>query len=145
MESMEVKMTKIVYNACYGGFSISDEAVERYAEIKGITLYADNDKWGNNYYLCPVEDYNDICFQEENSPVSPERYARSSALYFSRRDIDRADPVLAQVVEELGDRANGDFAKLEIEEVPTGTLYRIDEYDGMENVILSGGYDWKVA
>ena len=138
-------MTKIVYNACFGGFSISDEAVLRYAEIKGITLYADNAKWGTNYYLCPVEDYNDICFQEENSPVSPERYARSNALYFSRDDISRADPVLAQVVEELGDRANGDFAKLRIEEVPAGTLYRIDEYDGRETVMTQDGYDWKVA
>ena len=138
-------MTKIVYNACYGGFSISDEAVERYAEIKGITLYTDNHKWGNHYYLCPVEDYNIICFEEENAPVGPGRYARSNALRFSRRDISRADPVLAQVVEELGDRANGSYAKLKIEEVPAGTLYRIDEYDGMETVMTQDGYDWNVA
>lgn len=145
MESMEVKMTKIVYNACYGGFSISDEAVERYAEIKGITLYSDNDKWGNHYYLCPVEEFNEIYKEEDNAPVGPGRYARSNALCFSRRDISRADPVLAQVVEELGDRANGSYAKLEIEEVPTGTLYRIDEYDGRETVMTMDGYDWNVA
>ena len=26
-------MTKIVFNACFGGFGLSDEAMERYAEI----------------------------------------------------------------------------------------------------------------
>lgn len=138
-------MTKIVYNACYGGFSISDEAVERYAALKGITLYADNNRWGNHYYLCPVDEYLIIFKQEENAPVGPERYARSNALCFSRNSISRADPVLAQVVEELGDRANGRYAKLKIEEVPAGTLYRIDEYDGMETVMTVDGYDWDIA
>lgn len=32
-------MTKIVYNTNYGGFGLSDAAIMRYAEIKGITLY----------------------------------------------------------------------------------------------------------
>ena len=139
-------MTKIVYNACYGGFSISDEAVERYAEIKGITLYPEIDKYGYPvYYLCPVEEYNKIYEEDSNAPVLPGRFDRSNALCFSRCDIDRADPVLAQVVEELGDRASGNFAKLRIEEVPAGTLYRIEEYDGYESVMTQDGYDWNVA
>ena len=45
-------MAKIVYNACYGGFSLSDEAIMRYAEIKGITLYSSKSKYGlTNYTL----------------------------------------------------------------------------------------------
>jgi len=131
-------MTKIVYNACYGGFSLSQAAINRYAEIKGITLYDD-------CYLCPADEYDRIVEEERLNPVGPDRYARSNALYFSDRDIERTDPALVQVVEELGDKANGDFAKLYITEVPAGTLYRIDEYDGLESVMTNDDYDWKVA
>lgn len=48
--------------------------------------------------------------------------------------------MLVQVVEELGDKANGEYAKLRIEEVYGS--YRIDEYDGNESVMTSGDYDW---
>ncbi len=139
-------MAKIVYNACYGGFSLSDEAIMRYAEIKGIKLYSSVSKFGlTNYYLCQPEEYDRILAEENSKPIGPGRYAQSNELYFSDRDIDRADPVLAQVVEELGDRANGSHAKLRIEELPAGTLYRIDEYDGIESVMTQDAYEWKVA
>ena len=39
MTPVERKMTKIVYNACHGGFGLSEVAIRPYAEIKGITLY----------------------------------------------------------------------------------------------------------
>lgn len=138
-------MTKIVYNACYGGFGLSHEAVMRYAEIKGITLYTNKDKFGASYFLCPVEEYERIIAEEESTPVAPGRFDRSSALYFSVRDIERTDPVLVQVVEELGEAASDRFAELCIYNVSPGTLYRIDEYDGMENVMTQDGYDWNVA
>ena len=34
----------VVFNGCYGGFSLSDAGVRRYAEIKGIQLYAEHDR-----------------------------------------------------------------------------------------------------
>lgn len=58
---------------------------------------------------------------------------------------NRADPVLVQVVEELGDRANTRFSDLRIKDVPAGTKYRIDEYDGHESVMTIDDYDWSVA
>ena len=99
-----MKMTKIVYNACYGGFGLSDEAMRRYCEIKGIA---------------------------------------EETIYDG--DIERTDPVLVQVVEELGDKANGDCAMLRIAELSAGTLYRIDEYDGLEQVCTQDDYAWSVA
>jgi hypothetical protein len=39
---------------------------------------------------------------------------------------------LIQVVEELGDGANGYFAKLKIVEIPDDVLWQIEEYDGKE-------------
>jgi hypothetical protein len=138
-------MTKIVYNACYGGFSLSNEAIRRYAEIKGITLYSEKDSMFTHYYLCPPEEFRRLQDEDADNPVSVGCYDRSNAMYFSDRDIDRADPALVQVVEELGDRANGMCAKLCIEDVPAGTLYRIDEYDGFESVETKDTYEWKMA
>ncbi len=135
-------MTKIVYNACYGGFGLSDEAIERYAELKGITIYKNNKReFGiSHYYRCPVEDY--LRIQDECNESGD--HSKSNGLYYYP-DYDRADPILVQVVEELGDAANRSCADLQIEEVPAGTLYRIDEYDGKESVMTQRDYDWKVA
>lgn len=138
-------MTKIVYNACYGGFGLSHEAVMRYAELKGIKLYSEQQYSTYCYYRIPVEEYNRIRAVEQAKPVGPGRFKESNAAYFSPTSIERTDPILVQVVEELGERANGDYAKLMIEEVPAGTLYRIDEYDGYESVKTHDTYDWSVA
>ena len=61
-------------------------------------------------------------------------------------DVKRDDPVLAQVVEELGEGANASHAYLNIREIPKGTLYRIDTLeDGMESVDTYDDYEWSVA
>lgn len=139
-------MTKIVYNRCYGGFNLSHEAVMRYAEISGITLYYKDVFSGfKTYYRVPIEEFEAINAEEANAPVSPERYARSNAMSFSSSDFSRSDPILVQVVEELGKDANGNCADLQIVELPAGTLYRIDEYDGNESVMTQDDYEWSVA
>jgi hypothetical protein len=138
-------MTKIVYNACYGGFGLSHEAVMRYAEIKGMTLYSEKTSLLTHYYHCPPEDYKRIREEVEANPVRAGSYVLSNSLYFSYRNIERTDPALVQVVEELGEAAGGQFAKLCIKELPAGTLYRIDEYDGYETVETNNSYEWKVA
>ena len=63
----------------------------------------------------------------------------------SRSDINRADPALVQVVEELDDEANTRFSDLRITELPVGTKYRIDEYDGNESVCTIDDYEWSIA
>jgi len=60
-------------------------------------------------------------------------------------EMDRSDPVLVQVVETLCDKAGAPGTSLAIADVPTGTRYRIDEYDGSETVMTVDDYDWKVA
>jgi len=32
-------MNKVVYNACYGGFGLSNKAIELYAELSGFKLF----------------------------------------------------------------------------------------------------------
>lgn len=113
-------MAEIVYNACYGGFSLSDEAVRMYLDLKGYKYTEDF-----SYFVTPfkVEGWED----------------------FYDRDIDRADPILVEVVKKLGDKANGSCAKLRIEDLPKGTLYRITEYDGYESIETKDDLDWCVA
>lgn len=65
--------------------------------------------------------------------------------YGGGRSLDRTDPILIQVVEQLGDKADGDCAKLVIEDLEKGALYRITEYHGYESIELSYDVDWSVA
>lgn len=57
--------------------------------------------------------------------------------------IERHDPLLIQVIEEMGEEASGSCAKVRIAEIETNT-YRIDEYDGMESVETKDDIDWTV-
>jgi len=90
---------KVVYNNCYGGFGLSEEAEKLYMKYSG----KENLTWSD--FLC----------------------------------IPRHDPILVRVVEELKD-SSGICADLDIEEIPDGTPYIIDEYDGLERVVTS--IDW---
>ena len=51
-------------------------------------------------------------------------------------DIERHDPILVAVVEELGDEVNDVFSELTIIDIPEGYDYTIDDYDGFETVEL---------
>ena len=127
-------MTKLVINVCFGGFGISDLAVERYAEIKGIKIYKSSEKvvYGYSYYLCPEEEYLQI--QEEEDKNYAGSYSRTNALTFSSYELERTDPILIQVVEELGEASFGPYSELKIVEIPNGVSYSIEEYDGNEHV-----------
>lgn len=110
---------KIVYNACYGGYGLSEAAILRYAELAGIKLYPEKEySWCTAYYL--------------TSPTGHEQdnYNRDT---FETDSIERHDPLLVQVVEELGADANSPFSKLTIYKTDS-RMYRIDEHDGYETV-----------
>ena len=61
---------------------------------------------------------------------APTEIPRDCWWYYN--DLDRDDPILVEVVEELGEKANARFAKLAITEVPDGVSWGIEEYDGQE-------------
>jgi hypothetical protein len=113
-----VIMTKVVINRCYGGFSLSRAAVLRAREISG------DPKWGGPTIL------GDVC--ENGTHVNYD--------YGVINEIPRHDPVLVQVVEELGSAASREISKLIIEEVYGP--YRIHEYDGMERIETPDDMDW---
>lgn len=47
---------------------------------------------------------------------------------------ERNNPLLVQVVEELGAKANDTFADLKIVDIPDDVEWYIHEYDGLESV-----------
>lgn len=107
---------KVVINRCFGGFGLSDEAVERYAELKGINIVKDEkDSFGGGtWHIDGIQDDDH---------------------YFSSYSIkDRSDPILIQVVEEMGESADGWCSELSIVEIPDDVEWHIHEYDGLEHI-----------
>ena len=86
----------IMYNTCYGGFSVSNSAIEEYRR------------------QCPE--------------------AQEVSCY----SVERHDPVMVGIVQRMGERANGQCAKINLKEISAEYLgfYEIDAYDGMEHVII---------
>lgn len=104
-------MNKVVYNDCYGGFSLSREAILLARELSG------NPEWGGAIIKGDKGEDGELCEHE-----------------YGYVEVARHDPVLVRVVEELGKKASGSVANLRIKEIK-GSVYRIDEYDGAESVV----------
>lgn len=111
-------MTKIVINTIFGGFGLSDKAMLEYAKRKDIPVYPEKHMGCTIFYLNPKD-------------VSPPEIFRKH-LYC--RDIDRSDPILVDIVEEMREKANGEYAKLKVVDVPNDINWEIHEYDGAESI-----------
>lgn len=132
---------KIVINNCFGGFGLSHEAMLRYFEIKGITVYPEQGKdyWEHwTYWTTKPEDRLPSKEGDEFHKMSiKDRLAYNkqwSEQTVYERDIARNDPALVQAVEELGSKANGKYSELKVVDVPDNLLWHISEYDGCESV-----------
>jgi hypothetical protein len=71
------------------------------------------------------------------SSIACEMYATINNLAlqdFSEYEISRDDATLVMIVEQLGQAANGSYARLKIVEIPANVQWQIDEYDGVEHV-----------
>ena len=102
---------KIVINQCYGGYGLSDAAIERYAELSGITTYPEKSKYSSG---------STIFWEDEERTVE-------------LTNPERNDPLLIQAIEELGTVvASGQFSELSIVEIPDDVVWEIEEYDGIE-------------
>lgn len=131
----------VVINAKHGGFRLSPEAIELYLEIKGIACWPEpNRKFGSvvgpTYWLVAPEHRVDDPDAETWHSMSMAERQRHNQLYsrqtFSDSDLDRDDPVLVQVVRELGSAAGSRYSELKIVEIPSDVEWIIEEYDGLE-------------
>jgi hypothetical protein len=104
---LKKKKTKVVYNACFGGFSLSGAAYEWLMardpslNLEQVPKYEDFVRWD---------------------------------------DRPRHHPLLVECVETLKKKANGAFAELRIAKVDG--KYRIDSYDGCEDVQVPEDIEW---
>lgn len=131
-------MKKVILNKCFGGFDVSKEAYMLYAKKKGLTLYLYESEFINRKFIYKkVNDDNSI-FRHyfikdmgDNVEISNEDYEKY-CLYL--KDEHREDPILIEVVEELGEKTSGRFGNLKVVEIPDDLEYVIDEYDGIETL-----------
>lgn len=103
---------KVVINRCYGGFSVSRKAVLLARKLSG------NPKWGGPTIKGDIYDDG----------------TKADCDYGYVYGVERHDPILVQVVEKLGKKANGSLAELSVVEVPDGVKYTIEDYDGIEHI-----------
>ena len=105
---------KVVYNTCYGGFTLSEE---------GVRFMADR---GNKDCIQLIE----------------EGRAADGWSMYDECDTPRHDALLVIAVETLGsERASGFCAELDIHTLK-GNRYVIHEYDGVETVVEPHDINW---
>ena len=133
---------KIVINECYGGFGLSKEACQRYFDLKGQQVWIEVDKKYPaldmfTVWLVSPEERLEIKEGEAYHKMSRDErtdynWKYSQQIWYQGDNLTRNDPILVQVVEEMGDKAWGRYAKLAIVEIPDDVQWIIEENDGME-------------
>ena len=107
---------KVIINRDFGGFGLSDKAFEKLLERKGVAFESvRSDKYDMVHYYAQGH------ADDEEHYLSPYDYYH-----------DRADADLIAIVEEMGEEANGNYASLDIIEIPDGVDWQVEEYDGSE-------------
>ena len=114
---------KIVINRCWGGFGISDSAIEALLNRKGIAW----EKTPSKYHLGNAE------YWAKGFSGVPEYQLDTYEWWLLTEK--RSDPDLVAVVEQLGEKADGFSAELKIVDIPDGISWEIQDYDGMERVV----------
>lgn len=135
-------MTKIVVNRRHGGFGLSIEAEMRYLELIGkkcyfyeTTKYAhENNNVSEYTRISPKRAKETFIAYVQTEDLGDETNDLSNETYWYSGNLERDDPMLIQVVEELGEKANGKYSELEIVEIPDDVDWEIDEYDGYETI-----------
>jgi len=108
---------KVLINACFGGFGLSDAAFEKLLDRKGIAWEKQEGKYDRIEYFHKgrLGDYDHYLY--DRNLIA---------------DHGRDDPDLIAIFEEMGDLANGSYSHLKIVEVPDDVKWEVKEYDGNE-------------
>lgn len=131
---------KVILNKCYGGFDVSDEGYQLYAKKKGLQLYTYEANVSDFDLLDKVETPHRSLLtwyftKDFGETVRRDSFATDDWGNSLRLDGDcRTDPVLIEVVEELGEKASGGFGKLFVVDIPDDVDYEIIEHDGYETL-----------
>ena len=104
---------KVVINDQHGGFGLSHHAKIQYLTLSGIAY--------------TLQEQPDRDTQHKKGPV-----IMVNGKEFQDRHIDRDDPILVKIVQEMGNDAHGFFANLKIVEIPAEIDWQVDQHDGLE-------------
>lgn len=141
-------MKKVILNKCYGYFSVSGVGYAKYCEKIGkpcfmykMSFDQDLDKvtyTKKNIYEDRVGIF-DIFLTKYIGDVTtrPNSLIHDKDIQDAIIDLDsdhREDPILIEVVEELGEDANDWCSQLKVVEIPDDLDYVIDNNDGIETL-----------
>lgn len=124
---------KIAINRCYGEFSLSPQALKYWMKLKNKPCYF-------FVYSYKEKKYKPIKIKKFNPSnwtaytVKNPKNMGDEINYIDKYSIDRTDNELIQTIDKLGDKANGDSAKLKVIEIPDDIEWEIDNHDGIEMV-----------
>lgn len=107
-----MKTRKILINTDFGGFGLSDKAVELYLKNKGLKFTV-----------------------EKKSSLFSKRLLifYVNEIYFSEHGLQRDDPALIKTVEKIGLKESADtFGSLKIVKIPYDVEWELKDYDGSE-------------
>lgn len=123
---------KIIYNDCYGGYTLSDNAIDWLSEHGSEST--------KNFIAqkrIEAKEKEDFSSASQDSIDNAKFYVMDAVRSF----LKRHDPDLVAVVEALGKEVNGTFSELAIAEIYEDK-YFIDEYDGRETVVTPADVCW---
>jgi len=119
---------------------VSEAATIAYWGRKGVVVYPDNAGARGIYWDIPQDQQPPIGAYRitKGAPEDAACIAANAAynLHTLRieRSVQRHDPDLVAVVEQMGARANDRFSDLKVVEIPDNVDYEIQEYDGQETI-----------
>jgi hypothetical protein len=149
---------EIILNKNYGGFDLSEKAKALIIKRKGVSFYPyakisrDDDE---NFRKVPEKEILDGTFEsvscldgiiwvpKDLGEHTTDDKIWSEPILFGYGDgqlsheVLRVDKDAIEVVKELGEKANGEFACLKVVSIPDGSFYHIDDYDGIETCVYS--------
>jgi hypothetical protein len=131
---------KIVVNRCYGGFGLSDKAIEMVMNRKGLDCF----RYKQSKYKCSdgIEEYvkcqnnnnNDLFVYYQTKDLGERVDHLPNETFWYYGSLERTDADLIAVVEELGKDAYGSYSRLEVVEIPDDVNWELDDYDGIETI-----------
>lgn len=121
-------MVKVVTNRCFGGFTLSIAGARRMAEL------------GHPQAIEEIAEYDAKLKDRRKQSATEKKWGLrwyGSGICHGREE--RTDPILVQVVEEMGEGpmghgASGELSKLVVTDVPDDAKWHIHDYDGLESI-----------
>jgi len=132
---------RVAINKCYGGFSLSIEALLELVKMKSDVIEVKSLRESTGcetmaYYKAESKftQFREIDgFEAEDCGI----LHKDNMVYFLKDKYDnetRTHKDLIHIIEKMGEKAGGRCSKLEIVEIPDNVNWELDEYDGLESV-----------